>query len=121
MDKLERAIGEREGAVVELTRELVAFPTVNPPGEAYAPCAEHLGRRRRQRLRGRLHPGRGGAGRQRSLSPDQCRRPLRDGRPGPTIHFNGHLDVVEVGQGWTVDPLPASPATDGSTGAAPAT
>ena len=27
------------------------------------------------------------------------------GRPGPTIHFNGHLDVVEVGQGWTVDPF----------------
>ena len=44
-EKLERALGEREGAVVELTRELVAFPTINPPGEAYTPCAEFLGRR----------------------------------------------------------------------------
>jgi len=26
-------------------------------------------------------------------------------RPGPTIHFNSHIDVVEVGVGWTFDPF----------------
>ena len=26
-------------------------------------------------------------------------------RPGPCVHFNGHIDVVEAGQGWTVDPF----------------
>lgn len=25
--------------------------------------------------------------------------------PGPCVHFNGHIDVVEAGQGWTVDPF----------------
>jgi succinyl-diaminopimelate desuccinylase len=25
--------------------------------------------------------------------------------PGPRLHFNGHFDVVPVGQGWTVDPF----------------
>jgi len=26
-------------------------------------------------------------------------------RPGPCVHFNGHLDVVQTGAGWTVDPF----------------
>ena len=26
-------------------------------------------------------------------------------RDGPCIHFNGHIDVVEVGGGWTVPPF----------------
>ena len=25
--------------------------------------------------------------------------------PGPTVHFNSHIDVVEAGEGWTVDPF----------------
>jgi succinyl-diaminopimelate desuccinylase len=30
----------------------------------------------------------------------------REGRgPGPCVHFNGHVDVVEVGEGWTVEPF----------------
>jgi succinyl-diaminopimelate desuccinylase len=104
--KLERAIGEREGAVVELTRELVAFPTVNPPGEAYTPCAEFLGRRLAASgfeiayIRGEGAPG------DSDLYPrTNVVGRHETGRPGPTIHFNGHLDVVEVGQGWTVDPF----------------
>ncbi len=26
-------------------------------------------------------------------------------RPGPCVHFNSHIDVVEAGDGWTVDPF----------------
>jgi succinyl-diaminopimelate desuccinylase len=26
-------------------------------------------------------------------------------RPGPCVHFNGHIDVVESGHGWSVDPF----------------
>ncbi len=105
-EKLERAIGERQGALVELTRELVAFPTVNPPGEAYAPCAAFLGRRLAALgfevayIRGEGTPG------------DSDRYPRTNvvgryetGRPGPTVHFNGHIDVVEAGAGWSVDPF----------------
>ncbi len=105
-EKLERAMVERQAAVVELTRALVAYPTINPPGEAYTPCAEFLGKRLRQSgfavqyIRGEGAPG------------DSDRYPrtnvvgrFETGRPGPTIHFNGHLDVVEVGRGWTVDPF----------------
>jgi acetylornithine deacetylase/succinyl-diaminopimelate desuccinylase-like protein len=28
--------------LVDLTRELIRFPTVNPPGEAYQPCAQFI-------------------------------------------------------------------------------
>ncbi|MBL4725642.1 MAG: acetylornithine deacetylase/succinyl-diaminopimelate desuccinylase family protein, partial [Rhizobiaceae bacterium] len=28
-------------------------------------------------------------------------------RPGPTVHFNSHIDVVEAGNGWSVDPFAA--------------
>ena len=31
--------------------------------------------------------------------------PPRGPLTGPTVHFNGHIDVVEPGQGWTVDPF----------------
>ena len=99
-------IEERRGALVELTRELVRFPTVNPPGEAYEPCARHLGER--------LHH----AGfevtyiRAEGALGDSERYPRinvvarRDGRgPGPCVHFNGHIDVVEAAHGWTHDPF----------------
>ena len=30
----------------------------------------------------------------------------REGRgPGPCVHFNSHIDVVETGHGWTMDPF----------------
>ena len=88
-----------------LTQALVRIPTVNPPGDAYAPCAELVGERLRRRgfevayLRAEGTPG------------DTARNPRinvvarwESGRPGPCVHFNGHIDVVPAGQGWTMDP-----------------
>ena len=101
---LDRLDGKRE-EIVALTQELVRVPTVNPPGDAYGPCAELVGERLRRRgfevryLRAEGTPG------------DSDRLPRlnvvarREGaRPGPCVHFNGHIDVVPAGQGWTVDP-----------------
>jgi succinyl-diaminopimelate desuccinylase len=105
-ESLFRAIDERRDELVALTANLIRFPTINPPGEAYTPCAEYLGERLRQRgfgieyVRGEGTPG------------DSDRYPRTnviarfDGRtPGPTVHFNSHIDVVEAGEGWTVDPF----------------
>ena len=99
-------IDDRVDELVALTQELVRFPTINPPGEAYRPCAEYLGARLARRgfavtyLRGKGAPG------------DSDRYPrtnviarYESGRPGPCVHFNGHIDVVEAGRGWTVDPF----------------
>jgi len=105
-EKLFRAIDDRSDDLVSLTQDLIRFPTVNPPGEAYTPCAEFIGDRLRKRgfsveyVRGVGTPG------------DNDRYPRTnvvariEGRsPGPAVHFNSHIDVVETGQGWTVDPF----------------
>jgi ABC-type phosphonate transport system ATPase subunit len=39
-ERLSRSVEARRDELVELTRELIRYPTVNPPGEAYLPCAE---------------------------------------------------------------------------------
>jgi succinyl-diaminopimelate desuccinylase len=105
-DKLAKAVDDRVDELVALTAELIRFPTVNPPGEAYTPCVEYVGETLRHRgfaleyIRAEGAPG------------DNDRYPRanviarREGRsPGPTVHFNSHIDVVEAGDGWTVDPF----------------
>jgi succinyl-diaminopimelate desuccinylase len=101
-----RMIDERRGELIELTRELIRFPTVNPPGDAYRPCAEFIGRRLGKRgfaveyVHAAGTPG------------DDERHPRinvvarREGAAhGPCVHFNSHIDVVQTGAGWTLDPF----------------
>ena len=45
LDALFARIEGRREALVELTRELIRIPTVNPPGDAYKACARLLGNR----------------------------------------------------------------------------
>jgi succinyl-diaminopimelate desuccinylase len=108
-DKLFNEIDRRQDDLVLLTQELVRFPTINPPGEAYTPCAEYIGRRLKKTgftieyVRGEGTPG------------DSDRYPrtnvigrIEGKRPGPTVHFNSHIDVVDAGAGWTFDPFAAT-------------
>lgn len=105
-ESLARAVSERTDELVALTVDLIRYPTVNPPGEAYTPCAEYLARKLEARgFQTRLVRGEGTPG-------DSDRYPRtnviarREGRsPGSTVHFNSHIDVVEAGEGWTVDPF----------------
>ena len=105
-ESLLRAVEDRRQAVVSLTQDLIRYPTVNPPGEAYTPCAEFIARYLQALgFETRLIRGEGTPG-------DTDRFPRtnvvarREGRsPGPTVHFNSHIDVVEEGHGWTVDPF----------------
>lgn len=104
-ERLAARLETKRDELVALTRDLVRLPTVNPPGDAYGPCAELIGERLRRRgfevryLRAEGTPG------------DSDRYPRvnvvarwESGRAGPCLHFNGHIDVVEPGHGWTVDP-----------------
>ncbi|MFD9896770.1 acetylornithine deacetylase/succinyl-diaminopimelate desuccinylase family protein [Mesorhizobium sp. NPDC059025] len=106
IDRLLQCVEARTDDLVALTADLIRFPTVNPPGEAYRPCAEFIAERLKKRgfevelIRAEGTPG------------DNDRYPRVnvvarfDGRsPGPTVHFNSHIDVVEAGEGWTVDPF----------------
>jgi succinyl-diaminopimelate desuccinylase len=107
-ESLCKSIDGRREELVELARALIRFPTVNPPGEAYRPCAEFIGDRLRERgfavdyVRASGTPG------------DSERHPRinviarRAGAAaGPCVHFNGHIDVVQAGGGWTMDPFAA--------------
>jgi succinyl-diaminopimelate desuccinylase len=109
LDQVERLTDE----MVEFTRALVRIPTVNPPGDCYAECAqlvadtlrafdydvqtlaaeglpEHSLDHPRLNVIGRL------SGAAHSPGSDQA-----------VLHFNGHYDVVPSESGWTVDPFSA--------------
>jgi succinyl-diaminopimelate desuccinylase len=102
------AIEARQDELVDLTQQLIRIPSVNPPGEFYRECAELIGRRLEPRgfaieyVRAEGAPG------------DSDRYPRwnviarREGAgPGPCVHFNGHIDVVAPGEGWTRPPFEA--------------
>jgi succinyl-diaminopimelate desuccinylase len=99
-------IEARRDELVELTRELIRFPTVNPPGEGYVECAEFIGRRLSKRGFDveyvRAHGTPGDSERYPRLNVIARRE---GGNPGPCVHFNSHIDVVQAGGGWSVDPF----------------
>ena len=99
-------IADRRADLVELTQTLVRFPTVNPPGEAYTPCAEFVGQRMKQNgFDIRFVRGEGAPGDSDRFPRTNVIARLEGARPGPTVHFNSHIDVVEAGDGWSVDPF----------------
>lgn len=104
--RLLKAIDDRRDELVELTAKLIRFPTVNPPGETYLPCAEFLGERLKKRGFGIEYIRAEGAPGDNDRYPRWNVVARFDGRsPGPTVHFNSHIDVVEAGDGWSVDPF----------------
>lgn len=105
-ERLLRAIVERTDELVALTVDLIRFPTVNPPGEAYTPCAEFIAARLGKRgFTTRLIRGEGAPGDSERYPRANVVARIEGKRPGPTVHFNSHIDVVEAGHGWTVDPF----------------
>ncbi len=106
IDDLRRAIHARREALIALTQALIRVPTVNPPGENYREACEVVARHlaglgfETRFLRATGTPGDG------DRYPRWNLLARREGaRPGRSVHFNGHIDVVEVGHGWTVDPF----------------
>ncbi|MDP7215489.1 MAG: M20 family metallopeptidase [Rhodospirillales bacterium] len=84
--------------LVELTRTLVAFETINPPGNE-RPCAEHLG--------GLLEDG-GFFVSYHDFADTRTSLVARIGGASDTkpLCFTGHIDVVPLGAApWSVDPF----------------
>ncbi|WP_187970778.1 acetylornithine deacetylase/succinyl-diaminopimelate desuccinylase family protein [Aquibium microcysteis] len=105
-EQLFAAIEARTDDLVTLTSDLIRFPTVNPPGDAYTPCAEFIGERmRRSGFETTLIRGEGAPGDSDRYPRTNVIARREGGRPGPTVHFNSHIDVVEAGEGWTMDPF----------------
>ena len=90
---------------LDLTRELLRYDTINPPGDEQA-CARHLGRLLEEA--GFTVTAHEFAERRTSIVA------RLGGAPGtPPLCFTGHLDVVPLGgQPWTHDPFAAEIAGD---------
>ncbi|TVQ36222.1 MAG: acetylornithine deacetylase/succinyl-diaminopimelate desuccinylase family protein [Geminicoccaceae bacterium] len=104
-DRLQARVEGARDEVTALCRDLVRIPSENPPGRAYRACVELVGERLRRRGFDVHYLRAEGA------LADSDRYPrwnvvarLESGRPGPTVHFNSHIDVVAPGHGWTRDP-----------------
>jgi len=99
-------VDSKRDELIALTQDLIRIPTLNPPGEFYRDICEFLDTRLSGRgfttemVRAFGTPG------------DSDKYPRwnivarREGaQAGECVHFNSHIDVVEVGQGWTMDPF----------------
>jgi succinyl-diaminopimelate desuccinylase len=83
--------------VIDLTRQLIAYDTVNPPGNEQA-CSEHLGR---------LLSGAGFDVQYHEMGPQRPSLVARlGGGSGKPLCLTGHLDTVPLGSApWSMDPF----------------
>ena len=92
--------------MVAFTRSLIRLPTVNPPGEAYEPCARLVGEHLKSlRMEVAYLVAEGHADHSSRYPRVNVMGRLGGAVPMPTLHLNGHTDVVPAGEGWTVDPF----------------
>jgi len=104
--QLRETVDRATDDLVALTQSLIQLPTVNPPGDGYLAICElldaRLGKRgfkiERVRALGALgdsdrYPRWNIIARHEGMHAGEC------------VHFNSHTDVVDVGDGWTVDPF----------------
>ncbi|MEO1748969.1 MAG: M20/M25/M40 family metallo-hydrolase, partial [Pseudomonadota bacterium] len=105
-EELKAAIADRKADLVALTIDLIRFPTVNPPGDAYRPCAEFIARRlANSGFETRFIVAEGEPGHTDKYPRVNVVGRREGKRSGPTVHFNSHIDVVEAGLGWTYPPF----------------
>jgi succinyl-diaminopimelate desuccinylase len=105
------ALAAIQAEMIEFLLGLVRIPTENPPGRAYPECAafagawlERLGYEVQylavpDYLLAELAPHGDGLPRVNVLAR------LAGMEERPVLHFNGHIDVVPAGEGWSVDPF----------------
>ena len=100
---IEEAVGFLQG--------LIRIPTVNPPGTSYIACTDYIGQHL-QKLGYAVEYIELSAVEVAELAPygeGQPRTNVLGRLPGaqesPVLHFNGHIDVVPAGSGWSTDPF----------------
>ena len=104
---MERIEGKRD-ELIDLTCELVRIPTINPPRKAYTDCARLLGKRLKKKgFEVSYHCAKGTPGDSDHYPRTNVVARMERTMLGPCVHFNGHLDVVVAGKGWTEDPFAA--------------
>ncbi len=103
------AVDQLAPPLLEFASSLINVPTVNPPGRNYLHCADLIQHKLRDiGLKASLFAADG----HRDHSPEYPRHNVLASLWGPErrplLHFNGHIDVVPPGGGWTRDPFAAA-------------
>src|SRR5438477_9439399 len=105
-DKILRQVSAIMPEMIAFLQAITRVPTINPPGECYADFAEvcesyyqKLGYRV-ERIVAEDHPDHTAKHPRINLLAR-----MEGSAGGQCVHFNGHLDVVPVGAGWTRDPF----------------
>ena len=105
-EKLTHEIAARRDDLVTLTQDLIRIPTLNPPGENYREICDFLDRRLlRAGFHTQLVRAQGAIGDSDTYPRWNVIARHEGARNGDCVHFNSHIDVVEVGHGWTTDPF----------------
>jgi succinyl-diaminopimelate desuccinylase len=106
--KVIAGVDELAEEMIEWLRDLVRIPTVNPPGEYYRDCASFIGAKYKELGYETSFIEASGRAEHTPAHPRvNVIGHLNGARFHPTLHFNGHLDVVPPGAGWTLDPFAA--------------
>jgi succinyl-diaminopimelate desuccinylase len=101
-----RSVEAISDEMISWLQDLVRIPTVNPPGENYIAGADFIGNKLKEfGYDTHYIPAEG-------LPEHTAQHPrvnvlgrMEGSTPRPSLHFNGHFDVVPVGDGWTVPPF----------------
>ena len=107
-DNFQTRMEEKREDLVNLTRELVQIPTTNPPGDNYPACTDYLEKRLTKRgFECKQYRAKGTPGDTDNYPRMNIVARIEGSGPGPCVHFNSHIDVVEPGSGWNHDPYGA--------------
>jgi succinyl-diaminopimelate desuccinylase len=103
--------------IASFLSDLIKIPTVNPPGENYAEGARFLG----EKLKNLGYEVEFVVAEGRPEHTEKYPRINVIGRQGgerahPLLHFDGHFDVVPVGEGWTREPFGGERVGEGGEG-----
>jgi succinyl-diaminopimelate desuccinylase len=107
-DAIARSVDEIQQEMIGFLQELIRIPTINPPGDNYVACAELIGNKL-------THFGYETSYIEaEGLAEHTAKHPrvnvfgqMKGAVARPSLHFNGHFDVVPVGNDWTMDPFGA--------------
>ena len=102
LEEVERASDE----IVGFAADLIRIPSVNPPGEFYEDCARFIGTQlERFGHEVEYFPAEGRPEHTARYPRVNVVGTRRGSHARPTVHLNGHFDVVPAGDGWTLDPF----------------
>lgn len=107
-DRVSRSVEEIADEMIAFLQDLIRVPTVNPPGDSYVAGAELIGGQLKKFGYQTHYIAAEGLTEHTAKHPRVNVMGRMEGLvPRPNLHFNGHFDVVPVGDGWTVDPFGA--------------